>query len=219
MPISPNVKATMMHDIRRDLNRARDLQDMLVVHGRYQNPGADPTPFMNVDKRDITAFIFLEAAAKFESFCYQAFLLEVRYNLDVSPQHAEFIMGNVDNGTTNLLGWGSPKKLRDRAKHLFGINGFFARLDRILGQQVYDRLCNAHVVRNRIAHSGGRASDEFRGILQPLNVPTQARQGMSVGRLLLEYPASSSRNDRWFHRFLQSYEILIDRFDTSIVIT
>ncbi len=112
MSISPRVKSRLVNGMRRDLERARSLHEILVLQGRTQYGGnQNPTPLRQPDKRDVTAFIFLEAAAKFEAFCGAAFMLEVRSRFDVTPKRAAFIMGSVDKGLTGVYGWGAPKIL------------------------------------------------------------------------------------------------------------
>ena len=216
MPISPRVKERLVGGMRRDLERARSLHEMLVLHGRTQYlSDQSPAPLRQPDKRDVTAFIFLEAAAKFEAFCAAAFMLEVRSRFNITPKRAVFVMGSVDKGLTGVYGWGSPKVLRQRAEHLFGRTGFFARIDVILGDVIYQRIVHAHVVRNRIVHSGGKASADFNKILAQLQVPARSRRGLSVGRLLLDYPADVDISDRWFYRFLHAYGELVDKFESE----
>ena len=164
------------------------------------NPGgAAPTNLMNHDKRDAAKFIFFEVAAQFEDFVTEAFKMEVRLRLTVSPQRAEYIMGSTDRGLQGVMGWGAPKTVRERAEHLFGKQGFFARLKNHVGDAHYDR-------------------GTFANILGTLLVPAAERQGLSVGRLLTEYPPGSAIDDRWFHRFLFSYEQCLDQFNAELVI-
>lgn len=121
-------------------------------------------------------------------------------------------------GLTGVMGWGAPKVVRDRGKHLFGQTGFFARIIDHLGEAEYERLNHAHVVRNRIAHNGKKARKDFAEILGQLQVPAQQRQGLSAGRLLTEYPPGTTVDDRWFHRFLVSYENCLNSFNAQLLI-
>jgi hypothetical protein len=41
-------------------------------------------------------------------------------------------------------------------------------------------------VRNRIAHNGGKAVEDYTNILGNFAVPAASRQGLSVGRLLID---------------------------------
>lgn len=218
MPLTNAVKNSLINRFQGQLARGRQMHETIVRNGMRRNAGADPTNLMNHDKRDAAQFIFFEVAAQFEDFVCEAFKMEVRQRLSVSPKRAEFIMGSADRGLEGVMGWGAPKTVRDRAMHLFGQNGFFARIIDHLGQADYDRLIHAHVVRNRIAHSGKKARTAFAGALGQLHVPAAQRQGLSVGRLLTEYPSAVPANDRWFHRFLVSYENCLHAFDAQLVI-
>jgi hypothetical protein len=218
MALTNAVKNRLITRFQGQLARGRQMYDTVVRNGMRRNVGADPTNLMNHDKRDAAQFIFFEVAAQFEDFACEAFKMEVRHRLEVSPSRAEYIMGSADRGLEGVMGWGAPKQIRERAMHLFGQNGFFARLIDHLGQADYDRLIQAHIVRNRIAHSGGKARKTFVGILGQLQVPEPQRQGLSVGRLLTEYPPGAGVNDRWFYRFLVSYENCLNAFNAQLVI-
>ena len=218
MPVSPNVKQRLITSFTNELARARDLHNLLVLHGHTSVAGGDPTPLMQPDRRDATQFIYFEVAARFEHFALEAFRLEVRVRLDISPSRAAHVMGNADRGLGGVMGWASPQMLMGRARNLFGRNGFFGRLTTALDNNTYQRLGFAHRVRNRIAHNGQNARDQFNQILGQLQVPAGSRQGLSVGRLLLDYPAAVADNDRWFYRFLGAYEQFKDRFDAHVVL-
>lgn len=95
---------------------------------------------------------------------------------------------------------------------MHGKRGFFARLEQRVGKNAYDRLVQAHKVRNRIAHVGQGATSEFTKILPQLSVPKESWRGLSVGRLLIDHPAAATEDDRWFHRFICSYRNLANDF-------
>jgi hypothetical protein len=75
------------------------------------------------------------------------------------------------------------------------------------------QLVHAHKIRNRVAHSGGNASRDFNAILGNLGVPAGSRQGLSVGRLLMDYPNTAHTNDRWFFRLIGAYRSLVNDFE------
>lgn len=216
MPVATNVKRQLVRTMRSEIARAQALYDVFVTNGRTQSTSGQSKSLRQTDRRDAAQFIFFEVAAKFESFACDAFQLEVRARLDVQPQRAEYLMGNIDRGLQGVMGWAIPTKLRERARNLFGRKGYFARLEDLLGSNVYQRLGYAHKVRNRIAHSGGGAASDYRALLGNLNVPAASRQGLSPGRLLIEYPSTAASSDRWFHRFLQAYENCVTTFNRSL---
>jgi len=216
MAVSSSVKQGLVTKIRSDLCRAEDLYARLVLRGMTEGDGGAAVRLLQVDRRDAAQFIFFEAAAKFESFARDAFLMEVRVKFGVQPQRAEYLMGHVERGLDAVMGWAVPAVLRDRARNLHGNRGFFARMHVILGNATIERLSQAHKVRNRIAHASGRAVTQYRGILGNLRVPAGSRKGLSPGRLLVEYPTGVPENDRWFYRFLSAYRELVTKFNRSV---
>ena len=198
----------LVSGIQNDLGRAETLYSRIALAGATNNEDDSYSALRQPDRRDAAQFIFFEAAAQFETFCNEAFKVEVRYEFEVQPKKADFIMGNIDRGLVGVMGWGSPQVLRSRARALFGRRGFFARMETRLGDQTYLRLTQAHKVRNRIAHTGGKASRDFNAILNDLGVPAASRRGLSVGRLLMDYPATARTDDRWFYRFVQAYRAM-----------
>jgi hypothetical protein len=192
--------------LKSSLERARVLHSRAVVAGRWTNPQNVVVPFSNPDKRDLTEFIFFESAAAFEHFCQQTFVLAARSRFSVQPRFWEHIVGHGDSGLDRVMGWGAPQNLVFRARALFGKRHFFARLRDNLPQDVYEWLTYAHRVRNRIAHPGGQAAAQTNKLLGNLGVPAASRKGISMGRLLLEYPVNAAANNRWFYRFIQAYE-------------
>lgn len=191
---------------QKDVNRAHDLYARLVDRGySVEDDSEYATPLRQPDRRDAGQFIFFEVAAKYEAVARDLFRIEVRLRLTDSQQRAEFIMGSVDRGLQGVMGWGSPKQLSDRARNLFGKTGFFARLESHVGTTTYQRLSLAHKVRNHIAHSGTAA---YQKALAALRVPKKSRRGCGPGRVLVDYPSTVSKDDRWFHRFIAAYESL-----------
>lgn len=173
---------------------------------------------MNPDRRDVAAFIFFEVSAQYETFCCEALKIEVRKKFSVGPKLAVNIMGSSDKGLSGVMGWAAPKIVQKRAQNLFGKLGFFGRFEVILGKTTYDILAHAHKVRNRIAHGGPKASSDYNKILAQLGVPERARNGLSVGRLLMDYPNGSAVGDRWFNRFLAAYVKVVDEYEKHVII-
>ncbi|WP_313569414.1 hypothetical protein [Comamonas terrigena] len=189
-----------------NVNRARDLYRKLVLHG-YSGPSAAAVKRLtNPDTRDISQFIFFEIAAKFEEHAKFMFQVEVRSRLLVTATRSTFVMGDLDNGLNNKLGWGSPQRLKERGYNLFGENSFFGDLVDNLGGATYKTLVSAHTVRNRIAHDGGTAQKKFVKLLESDGIQSAARQGLSVGRYLSDYPASATTSNRNFFLYLAAYE-------------
>jgi hypothetical protein len=187
-----------------DAERALDLYQTFVTKGYTRADDAGPaTRLLQVDRRDAAQFIFFELAAKFESLSRDLFEFEVRIHLADSPKRVKYIMGNVDRGLQGVMGWASPKQLVDRGENLFGKIGFFAKLETHVGAQTYQRLTLAHKIRNRIAHAD---AEKYRAALATLQIPKSSRSGCSPGRVLVEYPMTASDDDRWFHRFIASYQ-------------
>jgi hypothetical protein len=214
MALTRNVIDRLIAAFRNDLARAETLYRRIALAGATSNGNNAFSTLRQPDKRDAAQFIFFEVAAQFESFCNEAFLIEVRQEFRIQPQRATFVMGNIDKGLTGVMGWGAPKMLQQRARHLFGRKGYFARLEDRLGNVTYQRLVHAHKIRNRIAHSGGNASKDFNAILGVLGVPAGSRKGLSVGRLLMDYPTGTNANDRWFFRLTGAYATMVNDFET-----
>ena len=160
---------------------------------------------MNPDTRDAAQFIFFEVAAQFEDYAKKLFEAEVRARLKVTSLQCSFIMRDADRGLDIKLGWGSPTLLRARGVNLLGKESFFGRLDGTLGTATYNDLIAAHLVRNRIAHSGGQAQAKFVKHLTGLGLPPAQRMGMSVGRFLRDYPANGTPLNRYFFVYLNAY--------------
>ena len=213
MALTRNVIDRLVVGFRTDVVRAETLYGRIALSGATRNGTGAFSPLLQPDKRDAAQFIFFEVAAQFEHFCSEAFLIEVRHEFGVQPQRAMHVMGSSDRGLSGVMGWGAPKMLQGRARNLYGKRGFFARLETRLGQTHYQRLGYAHKIRNRIAHSGGNASKDFNAILGNLGVPVGSRKGLSVGRLLMDYPNGTNANDRWFFRLTGAYRTLVDDFE------
>lgn len=217
MALKRAVKDRLIADTKNAIARANVLYERIALNGAVRS-GADYAPLMNFDRRDIAAFIFFEVAARYESFCCDAFRIEVRKKFSVEPGRADNLMGSSDKGLAGVMGWASPQIVQDRARNLFGKTGFFGRLAMVVTQPTYDVLAHAHKVRNRVAHSGSKAVSDYNRILNVLGVPAGSRKGLSVGRLLMDYPAGSAVGDRWFNRFVAAYEKVVDEFDARVVI-
>ena len=211
MPLTQQSIDRLVGGFQKDLERAETLYARIALSGGTNNDNAY-SPLLQPDRRDAAQFIFFEAAAKFETFCNEAFRVEVRCEFRVLPKRANFIMGNIDRGLEGVMGWASPNSLQRRGQALFGKRGFFARMEKRLGSQTYSRLALAHKVRNRIAHARGKASRDFNAILGQLRVPAGSRKGLSVGRLLMDYPTTVQADDRWFYRFVESYRATADDY-------
>jgi hypothetical protein len=211
------IKTGLVATIRGQLQRARTLYDRIARNGMHI-VGANPTPLRQTDKRDAAQFIYFEAAAQFEDFMFEAFKIEARNRLGISAVRVPYIIGSSDRGLTGIMGWAAPAVVRERAEHLYGKVGFFGRLNTVLPTATYQRLGYAHLVRNRIAHQGGEAAARYRNILANMTVPAGSRKGLGPGRLLLEYPAASAANDKWFYRFLTCYDDVVTSFNATVVI-
>jgi hypothetical protein len=86
----------------------------------------------------------------------------------------------------------------------------FGHLKESIGELLYDTLTIAHDLRNRIAHDPATARTPINRIADALGVPPAEWKGLSVGRLLREYPAGSSFDESYFETFLQAYEDFAD---------
>jgi len=189
-----------------NIERARDLYRKIVIHGYSGQAAATSTKLNNPDSRDAAQFIYFEVAAKLEDFAKVMFQAEIRSRLGVTAARAVYVMGSPDTGIDNQLGWGDPKRLRERGFNLLGPTSFFGSFLASVGAQTYNYLIAAHVVRNRIAHSGGNAQVRFVKHLEGQGLSAAERQGMSVGRYLRDYPNGSTPTDRNFFRYLAAYE-------------
>lgn len=193
-----------------DMSRTRELYALLVIHGESKFDPASPGVLLpeavqlrHVDRRDLAAFFFLEAAAKFEGFCFEAFTSEVRRWYEVTGTRADFIMGSSDRGTKNTMGWADAERLKERGKNLFPAYRFFGDFPTHVTLPVYNRLLQAKKIRNRVAHDPAMAHESIAQLAQQLGVPSN---GMTVGRLLLDYPDHAPAAGRYFFIFLEAYE-------------
>jgi hypothetical protein len=189
-----------------NINRARDLYRKIVLHGYTGNAPATSTRLSSPDTRDVAQFIFFEIAAKFEDHAKFMFQVEVRSRLQITAVRSSFVMGDLDNGLNNKLGWGSAQRLKERGHNLFGASSFFGNLVSNLGTHTYKTLVSAHTVRNRVAHDGGAAQTKFVKLLEGDGIRPPERQGMSVGRYLRDYPTSATAANRNFFVYLAAYE-------------
>lgn len=196
---------------KANVARARDLYKKIVLHGYTGTSAATSKRLTNPDIRDAAQFIFFEIAAKFEDFAKTMFQVEVRSRLKISVKQSPYVMGDPDQGLNNKLGWGSPQRLKERGENILGPTSFFGTLHAALGAATYNQLVVAHMVRNRIAHSGGQAQVKFVKHLNAEGIPTAERQGMSVGRYIHDYPRAASVTNKHFFIFLQAYEDFADK--------
>jgi hypothetical protein len=204
--IKKSAVTSEVNSFLENIHRARTLYRKIVLHGYFGTSAATATRLDNPDSRDAAQFIYFEIAAKFEDFSKTMFQFEVRARLGVTSARSSFVMGDPDSGVDNKLGWGSPERLKDRGHNLFGPKSFFGSLPTKVGASTYNHLIAAHIVRNRIAHAGGKAQVKFVKHLANEGIPRAQRQGMSVGRYLRDYPTGSTPTERHFHRFLAAYE-------------
>lgn len=209
--VTKNFVQSQVDAFQVNLDRARDLYRKIVLHGYTGTSAAASTKLKNPDSRDAAQFIFFEVAAKFEDFAKIMFQVEVRSLLMITVKQSPFVMGDPDQGLSNKLGWGSPERLKERGRNILGPDSFFANLHPNLGADVYNKLVTAHMVRNRIAHSGGQAQKKFVNHLIADGIPTAERQGMSVGRYIRDYPAAVGAADKYFFVYLQAYEDFANR--------
>lgn len=203
--------ASQVASFKANVDRARDLYKKIVLHGYTGTSAATSTRLTNPDTRDAAQFIFFEVAAKFEDFAKTMFQVEVRSRLKVSVKQSPYVMGDPDQGLNNKLGWGSPHRLKERGENILGPTSFFGTLHATLGTATYNQLIAAHMVRNRIAHSGGQAQMKFVKHLTAEGISTAERQGMSVGRYIHDYPRAASATNKYFFIFLQAYEDFADK--------
>ncbi len=217
MALTRAVKERLVSQAMAAISRANILYDRIALRGAARSD-AGYSPLMNPDKRDVATFIFFEAAAQYEAFCVEAFRIEVRKKFATAPGRAESIMGSSDRGISGVMGWASPAIIQARAQNLFGKRGFFGRFEAIVTPPIFHVLSCAHKVRNRVAHSGSKATSEYNNTLGSLQVPAASRRGLSVGRLLMDYPSTSHIGDRWFNRFLAAYATVVDKFDGHVEI-
>jgi hypothetical protein len=197
----------LLHPVRKLRESTTDKENVSVRMSR--TPGA------------LTGIPFsfdVASPAQYEAFCCEAFRIEVRKKFSVGPSRADNIMGSSDRGLTGVMGWAAPSVIQPRAQNLFGKSGFFGRFEAILTQPTFNVLAHAHKVRNRVAHSGSKAASDYNKIFGQLGVPAGSRKGLSVGRLLMDYPSGSALGDRWFNRFLAAYEKVVDEFDRHVVV-
>lgn len=209
-------KTAALKQIRTTLDRALVLHDRAVINGGTCTENGTYSPFLNADKRDLTVFIFFEVAAGFEYFAQESFVIAVRKRYSVQPKFAANLGGTIDRGMRGVMGWAAATTIVDRARNAFGKQHFLSKLHSNLPAGHYDRLNHAHRVRNRIAHPGKQARAQVNRLLGALGVPQASRKGLSMGRLLAEYPANNPANDRWFHRFLTAYRDYVDLVDRKL---
>jgi hypothetical protein len=191
--------------LRKAIDRARYLARALVTFGRYEKAN-ETTHIPAIDERDLVAFIFLEVSAKFESFAYLAFQYDVCRWYGITSTRSEFVVGSSDLGTQRVFGWAIPERLSTRGRNLLSKRSIFGNLKESIGEVLYQTLTIAHQLRNRIAHDPAIARTPINEIAIALGVPPAERRGLSVGRLLREYPVGSTFDESYFEIFLEAYE-------------
>ncbi len=189
------------------ISRAEQMFDRIVKNGySVKKAGEDPKPLSQPDRRDIAEFLLFEVAAKFEQFSKRALVLEVQKTLKVNRSRAEHMVGSAEDGIpVTMGGWAHVTRMRKRATGILGKTSVYARIEEHLSSQESQRLRMAVLVRNRIAHGKGNA--QFVKMLKnsPVKLSARQRQGISPGKLLVEYPSSAASDDKWFFRLLGSY--------------
>jgi len=211
--MTPSAKKIAVKQFRKDLNRAEDLFNLLVAKGGKLNTNNQFTGFLQPDRRDIAQSIFFEVAAKFEAFAFFSFQYAVARHFRIPGTRTVYVMGNIDRGTDGVFGWASPERLKDRGPRLFGKQGFFGRFNTHVNSKTRNLLKQAHILRNRVAHDGKKSRREFETVMNALNVPRPSRRGMSVGRLLMDYPIASPPANRLFFQILKGYAKYIKQFN------
>jgi len=99
----------LVSGLQHDLGRAETLYARIALAGATNNDDGSCSALRQPDRRDAAQFIYFEAAAQFETFCNEAFKIEVRYEFEVQPNRADYIMGNIDRGFVGVMGWGAPQ--------------------------------------------------------------------------------------------------------------
>lgn len=216
MPLE-NILRAQTRELERSIDRALDLYSRLIELGFTQSDNKH-RKLTTPDQRDIAQFLFFEVASTWEQYCQECFVLAARDHFQCGRERAEKISGNIDRGLDRIGGWSNPKILANRAKALFGGNHCMARLDSATFKTHSKRLTWAIAVRDKIAHSKGQKSKQaFRDLLTPMRVPKLGRQGISPGRLLLDYPIGVKPTNRWFHRFMRSYRRISTYFRKTLL--
>jgi len=182
------------------------------LYGRISNGwllvGTKFRALRNPDKRDIAQFLFFDVASQWEAFSTSIFELELKRRYGVRPDVALRVMSDVD-GRGFISGYARPDTIRERAEVLLSKNSPWVNLRNALGEQVYKYLFYSYRIRNFIAHAGvGKGKNDFHKLLDELAIPKSERQGLSAGRLLLEY--RDSKGKIWFDALLDNYLVAAD---------
>jgi hypothetical protein len=112
-----------------------------------------------------------------------------------------------------------PERLANRGKNLLTKESFFGDLRETIGEPLYQTLTVAHDLRNRVAHDPATAHSTIVEVSQTLGIPQAELKGLSVGRLLRDYPGGGNLSESYFEIFLQAYDFrafplfLHSRFD------
>lgn len=165
------------------------------------------------DQRDIAQFIFLDVASQWEAFCVSVFALELKKLYHVHDEVAERMMGSIDG--VRIEGYADPDRIAERARVMLGVSSPWANLEQQLGRPAVNYLKYGQTIRNFIAHAGiGRGRTKFHNLLSTLNIPQHSRQGLSAGRLLLDY--TDSTRTPWFKALLDNYTAVADFVASNI---
>jgi len=211
--VTANAVASSCNAFRRELDRAAELHDRIAGQAGTVDGNGVFHRLLQPDRRDVAQFVFFEAAASFEAFVQHMFSVEVRSRFGVTYEQSFYLMGTSDKGVENVMGWGAPGIVVERAANVMGARGgFHAHLKTALGSAKYDCLVHAHAVRNRIAH--GQGAKSFKHYMTALTwggVPTGSRNGCGPGRFLHDYPAPTAGAGKTIlHEFLVAYGAYAD---------
>ena len=192
-----------------DLDRANKLYNRIAKFG-LTNESGSADQLIVADRRDAAQFIFFEAAGKFEAFGYESFQIELRHKSKMQPKFATLAMRSIDMRQPS--GWADPNMLQSRGKRIAARNAYFRILKTRLGQTTWEYLEWARLVRNRIAHSGQKAAPGYIKMLNDMQISTRKRQGLSPGRLLMDYPENSNQTNKYFNRYIRAYRTYALKF-------
>jgi uncharacterized short protein YbdD (DUF466 family) len=106
------------------------------------------------------------------------------------------------------LNWSSPDQILKKAGLFFECGGTYTGPLR----KYKDKLLQASLIRNRVAHSSSKARTQFIKTAKELRESQKLSQGYRVGDLLLENPEKrpwvSLRGNNYFEKFASIYEDL-----------
>jgi hypothetical protein len=131
-----------------------------------------------------------------------------------SVRHAYEILSGIEgfDPTKNILRWSSWNEILKKARIYFKNGEPF----RTVTDQESQRLNDAFIIRNRVAHSSEKCRHEFKRIAkQHLGIPDNGKlnRGYSVGALLLEISAHGFGKAKEDHFFVMYMNLLITLSD------